>query len=994
MSYQLNENLTINVQRELDKIPYIMDRWYQLLTEKPDAIFCVDGLNIKGYTISEAERISGCIYHYLKLQGIGKENTVMICLPRGVLPIIAILGVIKAGAAFTIVESNYSPERINFIKNDFGCSLMIDIDCWDEICACDYLKGYEETDNHDLAFSVYTSGSTGTPKGVLHEYGNIKMSYLSALGYSKEFPNGMRSGLIAPLNFVASIKTILESIYFEHTVYVIPYSIVKNLEKLREFYIDNKIERTFMSPSLFRIFGENFGQSMRCVIVGSEPTNNLCATSVKLINVYAMSESCFSPYAFFINRPYEKTPIGKPLIDMPYALLDEDGNEVEKGKVGEICFYNPYFRGYHKQPEATKEALKYGLYHTNDLGFESEDGNIVICGRANDMIKINGNRIEPAEIEAAYKKIVGNVWCAAKGFVESRRSYICLYILEKPDMPEAEIIEIMKKSLPYYMLPSYIVKIDEVPMKPNGKMDRGALPAPQIEIENDDYVAPESDLEKKICSIFAKILEVERVGINDDFFKYGGDSLGALKVITELKDDIITVVDLYREKTAKKLAEFYESKKSSSGLTSEEKETYARTLELPLTDFELSMLEYSLCEPKSTMMNIPLLFKMQGIVSAKVLEDALNKVIENTPLFKTVIFFNDDCELRQKIDNSLDVSVKVEKMAETTFREELTEINQVFHLINNPLIIARIVQTEENLYLFLMTHHMFIDGYGYRALLDNIVRVIKNEALTQDRFYSYLYDESIAEKSESYVEAKAYFDSIYKGTDWYYRFEPDYVTTNHVRAGIMVNTGICENELKEIEACSGMTRTNLVMALTLIVMNKYSKKSDIMLDWVYHNRNDESRMNSIGILMRCLTVGIHFDKLKTLQDLYTEIQEQNRNSITYSVYEWGLKHSGEYENDPLLMIYEGNLFGWGSITQIGAIPDKVPNNAINQKDPKTYRHFNVLGIETPKGLAINASYIKAAYKEENIEKIEKLYKDISKIIFSTADPTKVLLEDL
>ena len=448
--------------------------------ENPNASVLFDEAHTKGITYAQLNDLSGRVYAYLSENGVGREDFVLINLPRGIMPIIAMIGVWKAGAAWALVEDTYAPERIDYIRNDCGCKTELSAANWEEIMSGASKSGFVDADDHDAAYAIYTSGTTGNPKGVLHEYGNLKRA-VDSISVNGENPfNGKdRLALLAPMNFVASVIVILKALSIcGGKTFVVSYATIKNPMALKKFFLEKRITITFLTPSYVRMLGNQTGPFLRMLFVGSEPANNVYNKNLDLINIYAASESGFAVGVFKIDRSYETCPIGKPEIDCKITLLTEEGEEAPDGEIGELCFDNPFVRGYINLPEETEKAFRNGVYHTGDLARMDENGNYVLLGRSGDMIKINGNRIEPAEIEASVKQVLGIDWAAARGFEENGKSYLCAYytadVAVDPDVMRTELA----KRLPYYMIPAYYIKIDSVPLKANGKMDRKALPKP------------------------------------------------------------------------------------------------------------------------------------------------------------------------------------------------------------------------------------------------------------------------------------------------------------------------------------------------------------------------------------------------------------------------------------------------------------------------------------------------------------------------------------
>ncbi|MBQ8136111.1 MAG: AMP-binding protein, partial [Clostridia bacterium] len=486
----------------------IIDKLRDYTNRNPNAAILFDEAHSKGVTYAQLDDMSGRVYGWLKDAGIGTEDFVLIDLPRGVLPVIAMIGVWKAGAAWALVEDTYAPDRIAYSRSDCGCKLEISMQNWEDIMRRPTLPGHETPDAHDAAYAIYTSGTTGRPKGVLHEYGNLQRA-IDSIRIDGVFPFSEKDAIatLAPMNFIATVIVIVAALnIYCGKNYIVSYSTIKNTSALAKFFLTKRITVTFLTPSYARKLGKHTGPFLRMLFVGSEPANNLYLKQLDLFNIYAASESGFAVGFFKIDKPYETCPIGKPQVETKIMLLDEAGNEVPAGETGELCFADPYVRGYINLPEETSRAFVDGLYHSGDLAMQNENGDYVLLGRSGDMIKINGNRIEPAEIEAAVKEELGIGWCAVRGFEEEDKSYLCAYYMEDISFEAAKLRNALMRRLPYYMIPTYYMKIDTIPLKANGKMDRRALPAPDARDFQSNYVAPTNETERAICEAMAQVL--------------------------------------------------------------------------------------------------------------------------------------------------------------------------------------------------------------------------------------------------------------------------------------------------------------------------------------------------------------------------------------------------------------------------------------------------------------------------------------------------------
>lgn len=511
-------------------------------------------------TFREFDELSGRVYAYLKGKGIGKEDIVMAILPRGVKIYETILGVWKAGAAIVFFEDDIPQERAEYVYKDCNCCFNINSQVWNEIMRTDYLQGHEPTDAHDAAFALYTSGSTGNPKGVLHEYGKLELMTDSVrMNGEIFFREDDIYGHPLPLYATGAFVLMMASLHEASFTHILPYEVVMNPAKLDEFVNREHITITGLVPSLVKKIGMT-ASSLRTFITGGGTVQNFYLKECPVLVFYGQTETAMTPHTFVLDRPYSSTPIGNKPHGCEAYILDDDDNILEDGETGELCYTYSYTRGYINDPELTSKVYRNGLCHTGDIVRKNQDGNYVILGRKTDMIKINGNRIEPAEIEAAVKRVLGIDWALAKGFILPDRSFICVYYTAEVEIDLIDTREQLTEILPNYMIPSYFIHIDDVPRLPNGKVDRQALKAPDVEQYRAPYVAPDNEVEQRLCTSMQQILGIDRIGIDDDFFLLGGDSLRAIRLAAECNIPNLNVTDIYAARTPRAIAERWMTK--------------------------------------------------------------------------------------------------------------------------------------------------------------------------------------------------------------------------------------------------------------------------------------------------------------------------------------------------------------------------------------------------------------------------------------------------
>ncbi len=520
----------------------------------PDKLCLVDQLGNR-LTYADVDRLTGQVVTYLRSKGIGRGDFVFINLPRGAMIYVAALGIIRAGAAFVVLEASAPAARAQFIEKDCSCKLTLSQQNWDEVIRQKSFDGWAGTEPDDPLCAIYTSGTTGKPKGAVHLRSFLERN-LEAFNYKGEYllSHGPNFGVIFPLNFVAfEISTIIT--YYGGTIFVLDYNTVKTPHLLYNYLEDNKIEGTFMTPSLLKAY-RKVNTYLKQIYIGGEVATDVDALPIPIYNLFTMGEMGYLVTIFPIDGRRGAAPIGLPTLPDMLYIIGDDGKEVPDGEEGEICIKNPCVKGYINLPELNKEKFRDGLFHTGDLGKQLPDGNIMHLGRMDFMIKINGNRVEPSEILAVLKKTDNSAWCAVKGFEKEHTTFICAYYTGPAGFDANQLRQELETKLPEYMIPAFFIHLEKVPLAASGKLDFNALPEPDFAQYRAPYAAPATALEKALCRSFGRVLNIEPYGMDDDFVQLGADSIAVAEAIAECNITGISFEDVFNLHTPRQLVNY------------------------------------------------------------------------------------------------------------------------------------------------------------------------------------------------------------------------------------------------------------------------------------------------------------------------------------------------------------------------------------------------------------------------------------------------------
>ena len=513
---------------------------------------------------------------YLRKLGVGAESLVGICLNRSVDSIVAILGTWKAGGAYMPLDPR---EPVNRIASSIRRSAIHVMIVHEHLLA--YLKdplpptvvpeldadviAEECTDNLDihldeenLAYVISTSGSTGEPKGVMIEHRSLSnlLSGLRHAIYDQYGGRRLRIGLNAPFTFDSSVKQLI-TFALGHTLFLVEEDIRRNGQALLEYAQRYGLDVLDCTPSQAELLveaGLGKAPNATALLLGGEPIPDklwqVLARSGpgEFYNLYGPTE-CTVDATLARLKAHAKPLLGRPLDCTKVYLLDECLEPVPIGVPGEIFLAGASVgRGYLKNPAATAEKFVPDpfspeggarMYRTGDLGRYMPDGTIEFVGRRDRQVKVRGFRIEPAEIEAVLRKHPGVEDAAVvAGSANDGHKQLWAYVVSSKSVSVVEVRRFLAQELPEYMVPSMVTQVPAIPTNANGKRDYRSLPVPELADlgPRENYIAPRSKLEEYLAALWTEILKVKPIGIHDNFFVLGGDSMQATRLITRIRE--------------------------------------------------------------------------------------------------------------------------------------------------------------------------------------------------------------------------------------------------------------------------------------------------------------------------------------------------------------------------------------------------------------------------------------------------------------------------
>lgn len=583
-----------NTQAKYSSNKTIVELFEQQVEKKPDNIALVFG--DKNVSYRESNKRSNQLGKKLREKGTAINSIVGIMLEPSMEMLIGIIGVLKAGGTFLPMEPEHPGPRIKYMLMDSNARILLTQEHPKGKCAFEVktinledkrlyrgkgLNLEKRTSPADLTYVIYTSGTTGNPKGVLIKNENL-VNYVN--WFVKEISITMedRAILTSSFAFDALYTQLFASILRGCELHVIPRETFLIPQQLLSYLRARKISYIKVTPSLFNLvinspgFSLEMFRKIRFIMLGGEPINiedvdhlyRICR-HIKIMNHYGPTETTIGSIARFIDydkfEDYKKNlTIGKPINNTKVYILDKHLALVPLGVTAELCIGGDGVGlGYLNNQELTVEkfianpfVIGGRLYRTGDLASWQPDGNIKFWGRMDDQIKIRGYRVELGGIENLLLK---HNEIKDVGVIH-KNGYLCAYVVSEKKLLISQLREYLSKKLPDYMIPSYFMQLESIPLTPHNKIDRKALPEPEVNSQI-EYIAPRTPMEEKLIKIWSEVLAVKKniIGINSNFFELGGHSLNATRAVSKMYHELyikIPLVEFFKNPTIEMLAEY------------------------------------------------------------------------------------------------------------------------------------------------------------------------------------------------------------------------------------------------------------------------------------------------------------------------------------------------------------------------------------------------------------------------------------------------------
>lgn len=928
--YEFNQTF-----KECQRTRTVVD-WFEAQVQREPNALALKCQNLQ-LTYHDLNVYANRIAHYLKdSHHIQAEMLIGVLLDRSEWMVVAIWGILKAGAAYVPIDPDYPRERIRDILEDSQCSVILSkeeylIDMPSHFASrfvdirsiqCDRTENLTVhiLPNH-LAYVIYTSGSTGKPKGCQVEHKSL-FHYLEWANryYFNDNIKG-HFGLYSSLSFDLTVTSLFLPLLRGKVLHVFSQKTDVGDILIEQFGEGSEIDCIKLTPSHISLLQhlDISSTDIGLAIVGGEALHieqvrflRTLNPDIKVYNEYGPTETTVGCIIKHIEPEDDCVLIGVPIDNMHIYILNTHLSPVPIGVPGEIYIGGPgVSRGYLNREALNQERFVKSpflegevLYKSGDIGCWLMDGNIDLLGRNDDQIKIRGYRVELGEIEnqllSHHSISMAAVITRAFG---GHEAVLIAYIVDQDELEPKALQDYLADKLPAYMIPSYFVKLEKIPLTPNGKINKRALPNPaEVDLEPyDTYVAPRNYIEEQLALLWKEVLQIEKIGIHDRFFDLGGHSLKATQLVSRLHKTLevkISLRDFFNAPTIAQLAFLImkTGKTRFSEISPAPRQAYYTLSHAQKRLWMLYQMGSSLAY------NIPVVFRFNNAIEIVSLEKAFASLIKRHETLRTA-FVELDGEPKEKVFDHVDFSVKQIDLsdlqqAESRAREVVEqEAMRPFDLTKPPLLRVSVIKLSDTSYVFLLTmHHIIGDGWSLNILFREIkllyeaYKVQKPNPLKplriQYKDFAHWQNAWDMRQDEAYWLNK--LQSMPDQMRLPYDFPPVQGRDFSGQNGEIILSAEITQGLRNIAMHHNTTLSNVVLALFKLFLFKISKQKDICVGMGIANRNHPDLEHLIGFFVNLLPIRTQLSDDMEFKDLLKEVIQNTYEALEHQDYPFDL----------------------------------------------------------------------------------------------------------
>lgn len=830
-------------------------------------------------TYGELDELCGRAAWKIQNLGIRTGDCVAVNMGRRTEYIIAQLAILRIGAVMIPLIPEYPKERVEYIRKDADLKLIIGEDFFRELPEAEDIELPPWRDNPEdmKEFIFYTSGSTGNPKGIIYRDKAVMA------GIERGFQEGILDAEplvcigFATLTFTASNGDYCRNLLAGGHVHMLSDEVRMDVEKLEEYLEKAGVTFAFIPPRMLRAY-QNRDKSLQVVSTAGEKVSGVYSPDFKIRNLLGMTETIFPYCAFTIDKKYENTPVGKPLGDVTIRLVDEEWNEVPAGEEGVIVPTGTFPYEYNNLPEETAKTFhvepdgRVSIY-TGDVGRMLPDGNLLYVNRADWMMKIHGQRVEPGEIESAMKEVPGVRDAIAKAFEQEDGSMLlCGFYTVSAPVDKETVREALVRKLPHYMIPSVLVQMDSFPVNPNGKTDRKAIQCPDRSELLTQYEEPVGQVESTLAKAMSSLLHLPKIGRNDNFLELGGNSMNAHLLAQACGIEGVTPQLIMLGKTSAKIAALLtgQNQRPRIKFHAGKRQRYPISL--------AQHYQYDVCASLGKNMNLydmVLYYELDHELDTEKLKKAIEQTVLEYPVYRTRINISEKWMEVNSFFQVRELSFSEEEFR--AFREERLSEERNFTgdpKKDAPLFDAAIIHSGGRSFLFLDLCHIIYDGTGMKLFMDTVSSKMKGEAEVKEQYS--LLDVAVFEQSirntPFFKKAWKFYDTYYQGLDQedsFFREEDHY----DVRLEKPLLTDTTREKLDSFLKRTGISILTLFQGALELTVRKLTDRADFAYMNVYDGRTSAELEHTQGVLAKAVFVRSSARQDQTVREYLAGVQE-------------------------------------------------------------------------------------------------------------------------